>query len=225
MKVRSISFTDEMAARVRAKLKWQTRRGLKHRVDANGVVQLPDGPLNVLDPELLERSPYGVPGDQLWVRETHYRFGHWEPKTTASKKTGRLGYRFVADSTETRFEAPEGARVSPPRTDDEREKPQWYKRLARFMPRTSSRTLLEVASTRVERLNAITEEDAKAEGVEVKATISGGIPYYWMNYETADDPGSCRSAVESFASLWRSINGADSWGPNWVWVVEFQVLP
>ena len=72
------------------------------------------------------------------------------------------------------------------------------------MPRWASRITLEIVSVRVERLNNISEDDAKAEGVE---------PY-------APDDGRY---VDGYKSLWESINGPESWDLNpWVWVVEFK---
>ena len=74
------------------------------------------------------------------------------------------------------------------------------------MPRWASRITLEVVSVRVERLQDISEEDAKAEGVMLKGT---------SRYD-----GEARDAFES---LWCSINGPGSWDANpFVWVVEFK---
>jgi hypothetical protein len=72
------------------------------------------------------------------------------------------------------------------------------------MPRWASRITLEVTGVRVERLHAITPDDAYAEG---------------FPRETWD-----RSiVVDMFAALWRDINGAESWNANpWVWTIEFQ---
>lgn len=75
-----------------------------------------------------------------------------------------------------------------------------------FMPRKASRITLEIVSVRVERLQDISEDDAKAEGVE---------PY-------APDDGRY---VEGYRELWQSINGAGSWALNpWVWRIEFKVI-
>ena len=86
------------------------------------------------------------------------------------------------------------------------------------MPRRASRITLEVTSVRVERLQTITEADAIAEGID---RAPGGP---WRSYDA--DGGCCYSAIESYRSLWESINGAESWTANpWVWVVEFKSVP
>ena len=80
------------------------------------------------------------------------------------------------------------------------------------MPRALARILLEVTAVRVERLQDISEEQAKAEGApmelgELERTVLGAVATYRAG----------------FARLWRSINGAESWDANpWVWVVEFK---
>lgn len=58
------------------------------------------------------------------------------------------------------------------------------------MPRWASRMTLVVTATKIERLNDITEDDARAEGVEL---IDGSIrhPSYW----------------QAFASLWSALHG------------------
>lgn len=163
-----------------------------------------------LVPELLARldrgnagsaSPYGQPGDRLWVRET---FG---------VLTGN-GYRYVyrADGDARRSD---GSLV---------ENMKWGPSI--HMPRKASRITLEVTGVRVERVQDISEADAMAEGVErvhgrdVPAAMGVGVET-WRNYEDAES--WVMSAGASFMSLWRSINGADSWAANpWVWVVEFK---
>jgi hypothetical protein len=77
-----------------------------------------------------------------------------------------------------------------------------------FMPRWMSRITLEVTGVRVERLQAITNEDAKAEGVDAK----------WPCYPEVE-------FREGFRMLWDTINGGPwkCWEDNpWVWVVEFK---
>ena len=82
-----------------------------------------------------------------------------------------------------------------------------------FMPRAASRILLKVTDVRVERLQEITEDDAKAEGCAPAVHADGSV--------------DCGTRKTTFRTLWESINGAGSWDANpWVWVVSFrQILP
>lgn len=87
------------------------------------------------------------------------------------------------------------------------------------MPKEAARIWLQVTSIKVERLKDITEEDAKAEGVE---KIDESI-FCWKHY--GGKYAGCSNAKTSFQSLWQSINGDESWQANpWVWVVSFKVL-
>lgn len=96
------------------------------------------------------------------------------------------------------------------------------------MPRWASRITLEVVGVRVERVQDITEEDARAEGVQTEADFYGdkNIKTYlgstpWHRYNA--DACAAASAAESFMTLWESINGKGSWDANpWVWVVEYR---
>lgn len=73
------------------------------------------------------------------------------------------------------------------------------------MPHWASRITLEITGVRVERLNDISEDDAKAEGAPTECCVIGDKHFL------------------GFRSLWRSIYGADSWQANpWVWVIEFK---
>lgn len=90
------------------------------------------------------------------------------------------------------------------------------------MPRWASRITLRITGVRVERLQGISEEDAKAEGLAFwSSEEKPEIIYYGASiadvWET--DPRL------SFRRLWDSINGnRASWDDNpWVWVVEFVV--
>lgn len=151
----------------------------------------------ILDPRDLRR------GSLLWVRETHYRYGHWEPVPGARTKTGRMKWRFVADSDAVLFDPPaEPIRLGRHHRDPAT--PAWHKRLGRFMPRSFARLGLEVVSVRAERLQEITTEDVYAEGVG-----HGRV-----------------SPLLEFEELWDAINGKRaSWESNpWVWRIEFAKL-
>jgi hypothetical protein len=182
--------------------------------------------------KLLPFCPYGQPGDRLWVREEHYRFGHWEPVPGVQTKGGRQKWKFVADTTELRYNdnAPEAYRKGMHKeTPDYR---FWHKRLARFMPRIASRITLEITKVRVERLQDIREDDAIDEGIETviaqhKTKFCRYSPAVFSGDGVCVEPADCAcggaSYVEHFAALWESINGPDSWAANpWVWVIEFR---
>ncbi|MBP3063673.1 hypothetical protein SAMN05216576_10628 [Ectopseudomonas chengduensis] len=143
--------------------------------------------------EQIRVCPYGKPGDRLWVRETFARVGTTDP--------GYLTYR----ATYPRC-LPAGLENVPADIRDAGER--W--RPSIHMPRAACRILLEVIDVRVERLQDISEEQARAEGVASCA-------------DDLDPDGNGYSPYELFSALWVSINGDDSWHANpWVWVVEFK---
>jgi hypothetical protein len=97
------------------------------------------------------------------------------------------------------------------------------------MPKTAARLWLQITGIRVERLQTITEDDAKAEGVErwIEERMRSKPEYYKIYYREPGDIDShyCSTAQCSFETLWRSINGPESWDANpYVWVIEFKVI-
>jgi hypothetical protein len=164
------------------------------------------------------RHPYGDPGDRLWVRETFY-CDHYEYPNGDRKEMGEMLYYRAesgidgagrnGDNCWTGFSL-ETMRVS------------W--RPAIHMPRWASRLTLEVLSVRVERLQEIAEEDAKAEGVLPFAEAYSGISMdqtLTSGERCGDEPHRA-----SFAILWDELNGdRANWKSNpWVWRVEFRRL-
>ncbi|UTV56389.1 hypothetical protein NLX30_08780 [Burkholderia arboris] len=88
------------------------------------------------------------------------------------------------------------------------------------MPRAASRITLEITGVRAERVQAISENDAIAEGINgpMCATAVGRAP---SRHELLP------AAVHGYAHLWNSLNAArgHGWDVNpWVWVVEFKRL-
>lgn len=91
------------------------------------------------------------------------------------------------------------------------------------MPRWASRITLLVTDVRVERVQDISKEDCIAEGLD---RTFGSIQTY-CDYEYAPDDFYewFSSPHASFASLWRVINGPDSWHENpWVVAYTFDVV-
>ena len=88
------------------------------------------------------------------------------------------------------------------------------------LPRCWSRITLEVTAVRVERLQDISIEDAKAEGAWPDVSVVGDCASYFGIDVLAANP------YRAFQMLWERINGPDAWDANpWVWVVEFRRMP
>ena len=84
------------------------------------------------------------------------------------------------------------------------------------MPRSASRILLEITGVRVERLQDISECDAKAEGSYV-------CDYFGRRLLDQSSNQGCYKW--GYRSIWESLNGSGSWHLNpFVWVVEFRTL-
>lgn len=89
------------------------------------------------------------------------------------------------------------------------------------MPRWASRIQLEITGVRVERLQDISEDDARAEGADYQSTSQfDDKEKSLLDIPLMDDAAPYRNG---YAMLWESINGSGSWDANpWVWVLEFR---
>lgn len=224
MKERPILFSGEMVRAVLENRKTQTRRVIKfckkHKENLcrsmgggyHTALQFgkygpewspygsaPMQPFPYVDGKLSDSNhigyfcPYGKTGDRLWVRET------WRAKTNddchpAGFIVG-IEAAYKADlKQDTHFD---------------HSKP-WKPSI--HMPRWASRITLEITNVRVERLQDISHEDAKAEGVE-RCLIN--------DLSALKRHGS--GAIALFKELWETLNGPGSWEKNpWVWVIEFK---
>lgn len=153
------------------------------------------------------RCPYGAPGDRLYVREAWRVPKSLDALSGAKIAAKALDAGYVSPWAAIQYEA-DGARNQ---CWIGSAQPGRY-RQARFMPRWASRITLEVTGVRVERLQSITEADARAEG----------CPGFDGAGHPAGDDGM--TPREDFASLWDEINSEHaSWGANpWAWVVSFR---
>jgi hypothetical protein len=214
-KARPILFSAPMVLAILEGRKMQTRRVVKpvRRYPGNRVCR-PDLAADqhvvwwhgeYVSVGCLQECPYGKPGDRLWVREAWGLFnGFGFCDTTCAGLGGlpedwQLAYR--ADHID-------------PLHGDGPHQPVW--RPSIHMPRWASRITLEIAAVRVERLQDISEDDARAEGITDGGCLNCGNP----------EPCECASpepsARDAFCYLWHQIHGCNSWHTNpWVWVVEF----
>jgi len=210
MKERPILFSGPMVRAILDGSKTQTRRVIKNTgtyaiEDHHGIITAKRERA-----ALATQCRYGQPGDQLWVRETwqgpilesEEHFDEWRESPDVFKKPGFCVYR-ATDTLDA--------------VDEDGRELGW--RPSIHMPRWASRILLEVTGVRVERLQDISQDDAKAEGVEQMGACPGlGL---YRNY--LDPMTGYIRPDDAFSSLWNSINGAGTWNANpWVWVIEFK---
>src|SRR5690242_8578818 len=134
MKETPILFSGEMVRALLEDRKTQTRRVVKPQPDdvspvMPGCLQLLwDGKHDQYARGTIKTlSPYGWIGDRLWVKETYYQMGHWEPVEGVKTKTGRQKWKFVPDDDLILFDKPKeyrkGFNPKDPATK------AWHKRL------------------------------------------------------------------------------------------------
>jgi len=235
MKERPILFSGPMVRAILEGRKTQTRRAVKlgrfpestwkltpvagglHRTSHDGIVlSVPSGGLSKSMQDAIIRSPYGQPGDRLWVRET------WAPHADDGQcfvnyETRRKGNGEISEPGHVRPEIFYRADGGDPFINN------W--RPSIHMPRWASRITLEVTEVRVQRLQELSEEDAQREGVEY---VPRGL---WRDYRLSsatEDDFHILLPRRSFMSLWDSINGEHPgrfWDANpWMWAISFKVV-
>lgn len=195
-----ILFTVENVLLIEKKLKFETRRLIPDQPpDDFPFVNLStffdgiatwskDKPGDFPMWETHVRCRYGVPGDTLWVRET------WQ---LVRIFTEGIGWAHETWDGEIPERLPDGYKVwhrSAMLDTDIDARIRWRPSL--FMPRWACKLLLRVEEIRAERLHDITEEGARAEGMD---------------------------SVESYMKLWDKINlkRAPAKSNPWVWVIKF----
>lgn len=206
MKERPILFNGEMVRAVLDLLKTNTRRVIKRELPDD----FADWSEEAKREALYWKCPYGVPGDRLWVRETHaicQAVGH------VRRQRGSASYEFSDGFAEYKADGHEtiddlkshiklmGESVDEVFVKDDRWRPSIH------MPRWASRITLEVTDVRVERVKEISPAACISEGIK------------WQM-----GPDSTKLA---FMELWDSINAKRGYGWKtnpWVWVVEFKKI-
>ncbi|OLP56791.1 hypothetical protein BJF92_12015 [Rhizobium rhizosphaerae] len=187
---------------------WPAPAVLDYRFeDANGVWH------DINKDELLDRLPYRV-GDRLWVKEKYLpdppaNDPSWDDHTCTYVEWSGCGSK-VSDIPPA-LRLPDHVLYA---TNPSFFGYQMRWRPGMHMPRWASRITLIVTEVRVERLQAIREADAIAEGIEPHK--SGWMPYATMFYES-DGVTPANYHVDpriSYMQLWESINGPRSWDEN-----------
>lgn len=195
MAERPIIFNGEMVRAILDSRKTQTRRVIRPQ------------------PKRLNENNFGFPvgqhskainiKDDLWGYQTK----RWRPNKNSAfrqvtSKPFMCPYGKVGDLLwvkETRWRNGGYVATDTPNINHE------GKKSARFMKKIDARIWLEITNIRVERVQDITKEDSKAEGVIIRNIGET----YWR----------------AFRELWDPINAKSGFGYDknpWVWVITFK---
>jgi hypothetical protein len=148
-------------------------------------------------------------GDRLWVRETfQYDVAEMPPVDASGNPTTAEAFCYAA-------------------TSDVEMKP-WVSPI--HMPRRASRLTLVVTATKIERLQDISEADAKAEGIywdHSRDPMASGPLAARYGTPALDKPHARRGFSDprqAFGELWKSLHGPGAWDENpWVVALSFVV--
>lgn len=150
-----------------------------------------------------QKLPFGV-GDRLYVREAHAIV-----PASAYRLSDGVEQRATPDSPDTAVIFREGF-------DRSAGGLRW--RPSIHMPRWASRLTLTVTDVRVQRLQAISEADAVAEGVERWGLAT------WKDYTSDGATHVVLNCRHSFSTLWNSLHGHEAWDANpWIAAYTFEV--
>lgn len=208
---RPILFQPEMVQANMQDRKTMTRRtrGLKSYTDwaFEGVMNLKKGyfgKFNKSGEVAFIKSPYGKPGDFLYVRESFARL----PLGLIDKKNN-VRFAYNADYNY------ECLQITTQKLGL-----QWKPSI--HMPKQAARIFLQVTDVNIERLQDISDQHAIAEGV--KHVIDKVTGYCGYNYITGGY-NLMTSPYHGFKSLWQKINGPKSWDSNpYLWVITYKVI-
>lgn len=215
MAIKPILMNTEMVRAILDGRKICARQFVKHDVEAILNSSYHKEHPGVEEKQIISKlcQPPYQPGDILYVRETWMDYA------------GRTMYR--ADCDKYRLESLNLAGFS------------WKPSI--HMPKEAARIWLKVTDVRVERLQDITEDGAKAEGMPDSLDypvdkaycplckgegIIGTVDVHSLGHMDVDCP-YCDSYRKRFENLWNSINqkclDCYGWDANpWVWVIKFE---
>ena len=227
LRERPILFSGTMIRAILEGRKTQTRRIIKPQPTEAGLkwVETKDGFSAWVDKNLnyeegrMRICPHGRIGDRLWVRETiSLESVPYLELSSLRNELKNRPYKFCneLEDLDSHYEIAHYKATDPKpalccendgcrQCGKNGEGPHWIPSIC--MPRWASRITLEITNVRFGRLQDISEDDAKSEGVSMSPK-----PVF------ADS-----SFKKGFEHIWNSIYGTGSWGVNpFVWVIEFR---
>jgi hypothetical protein len=163
--------------------------------------------------EIEIKTPYGIPGDRLWIRET------W---AVAHIYDNVKPIMLDPDECHQRWYAGDGV---------EKHYRFGKTRASIHMPREFSRTTVEITDLRIQRLQDISEADAIAEGIQQVNLDSDAKPEYkdYLEgsplYRIGQSKEWGLSPIGSYITLFQSINGKELTVKNpWSWAITYKHL-
>lgn len=195
-------FKPEMRKANRDKLKSQTRRVMKLQPECKGALEItaanklwyifPHGDGEI---EHFVQCPYGKAGDYCYMREPLYQ--------------GFGGVAYYRDDLTMVRHALTGEPITW----------RWKKDILTsiFMPKEAARSVYQYASIDVERVQEISRDDAKSEGV---SGVWKNPPEKEKHYQRV----MLNPYVANYSVLWDEINAARGFGWDlnpWVWVLNY----
>lgn len=173
------------------------------------------------------KCPYGVPGEQLWVRETHCFETNFNLDVDYDPpfNDGRPIKRDSAPEwgewwTQCHYRATD---PTPDLAYDDVEGPHCRWRSSTTMPKWAARIWLEITSVRVERVQDISKHDCFSEGVTEEKLLGRQVYPCPKGPHAMGDHALAPCPERAFAAIWDDINGSGAWDRNdWVWVIEFR---
>ena len=203
MAIKPILFNTEMVRAILDGRKSCTRRIVKHDVEA-----ILNSPYHKEHPEVEDEQiisklcipPY-QPGDILYVRETWQYLYELDGNEQIIEGTGK--YYYAATDTIPFDTYVDASGVT-------HERVPWHPSI--HMPKEAARIWLKVTNVKVERLQEITIDGIRNEGLSSMAVHAGDM----------------KIALKEWGLLWNSTikkSDLDSYGWNanpWVWVIEFE---
>lgn len=210
---RPILFSAPMVRALLDGRKTQTRRIVKDAPTEPGWIcyQATDGEHDWIGPNGYPSMPINVrfaKGDRLWVRETLRKQddGCWTYDADGATVDLPAGHPRIPDMIAWAHHKESEVCVSI------------------HMPRWASRLTLTVTDVRVQRLQEISPEDARDEGVDRRSRSV--VRQMWLFGATQEEREAIylRACVWEYEQLWDTINGAGSWDANpWIVAVSFTV--
>lgn len=235
--MKPILFNTEMVRAILDGRKTVTRRVVKLKYDNTHIemfknkygrrlIEKQNETTNGMYAVLEKKAPYKV-GDILYVRETWYYESHMETldQTPPDLPSGLASWRYIYKASCPKHPVNVGVG-----------KHGWCPSI--HMPKEAARIFLRVTDVRAERLQDMTVQEARREGVKPKfiPNVRGGFCCVWRSDNCMNEPCENRDNkkwlewVFPFEVAWdKAIKPKDraryGWNANpWVWVIEFEKI-